>query len=75
MSPKLPVLKPKEIIRALEKLGYRQHRQTGSHLIMVKDGSSVQPVIPVHSRDLKKGTLRSIIRQVGYTVEEFSKFL
>ncbi|MBI2426685.1 MAG: type II toxin-antitoxin system HicA family toxin [Candidatus Kerfeldbacteria bacterium] len=72
--PVLPSLKPREVVRAFERMGYRQYRQRGSHLIMVKDGSSHQPVIPIHARDIKKGTLRAIIRQAGLTVEEFLEF-
>lgn len=75
MSQRLPVLKPKEVVRVLEKLGYHQHRQTGSHLIMIKDNSSIQPIVPIHNRDLKKGTLRAIIREAGCTVEEFCNYL
>ncbi len=71
----LPSLKPKEIIKILEKLGYKKHRQKGSHLIMVKDGSSHQPVIPMHNKDLKRGTLQSIIKQLGLTTEEFIRLL
>lgn len=72
--PDLPILKPKEVVTILEKMGYQQHRQKGSHLIMVKEGSSHQPVIPMHAKDLKKETLRSIIRQCGITVDEFLEF-
>jgi len=71
----LPVLKPEQIIKALEKLGFKRHRQKGSHLIMVKEKMQCQPVIPMHNKDMKKGTLRAIIRQVGLTVEEFLKLL
>ncbi len=42
---------------------------------MVKDGSSIQPIVPIHNRDLKKGTLRAIIRETGCTVEEFCSYL
>jgi predicted RNA binding protein YcfA (HicA-like mRNA interferase family) len=31
--------------------------------------------IPMHARDLKKGTLRSILREAGLTVEEFLSLL
>ena len=70
-----PVVKATELVRALNRLGYRTHRQKGSHLIMIKDDSSHQPVIPLHSGDIKTGTLRAIIRQLGLTVEEFKKLL
>lgn len=72
----LPVLKPKEVVAALEKLGFRKHRQKGSHLIMVRDGDAIhQPVVPLHSKDLSKGILRAIIRQLDLTVDEFVKYL
>lgn len=72
----LPVLKPKEVVAALEKLGFRKHHQKGSHLIMVRDGDTIhQPVVPLHHKDLAKGTLRAIIRQLDLTVDEFIKYL
>lgn len=72
----LPILKPKEVVAALEKLGFRKYRQKGSHLIMIRDGDTIhQPVIPLHHKDLAKGTLRSIIRQLDITVDEFVKYL
>jgi len=71
----LPVLKPEQIIKALEKLGFKRHRQKVSHLSMGKEKMQCQPVIPMHNKDMKKGTLRAIIRQVGLTVEEFLKLL
>lgn len=69
--PKLPTLKPKEIVRILEKAGFLFVRQKGSHRIYVKDNIGV--TIPFHSRDLKRGTLKQIIKQARLTVEEFMK--
>jgi predicted RNA binding protein YcfA (HicA-like mRNA interferase family) len=72
----LPVLKPKEVVVALEKLGFRKHHQRGSHLIMARDGDTIhQPVVPLHNKDLAKGTLRAIIRQLDLTVDEFLEYL
>lgn len=72
MGEKLPVLKPKDVLKILERLGFYKFRQKGSHLIMVKDDNRVyQPVIPIHCKKLKKGTLLSIIRQSGLTKTEF----
>lgn len=70
---KLPVLKPKEIAKPLEKAGFSFIRQKGSHRIYVKGNIGV--VIPWHNKDLKKGTLRHIIKQAGLTTEEFLKLL
>lgn len=69
--PPLPSIPPREVIRALEKVGFKQLRQRGSHVVMYKEGFPGQPVVALHNKDVKKGTLRSIIRQAGLTVEEF----
>lgn len=65
-------MKPREVIKILEHLGFYKFRQKGSHIIMIKDNNKYyQPVIPIHNKDLKKGTLLSIIRQSGLTKVEF----
>jgi predicted RNA binding protein YcfA (HicA-like mRNA interferase family) len=73
MSPKLPSLKSREVIKVLEKLGFVFVRQKGSHRIYVK--GSIGITIPYHTKDLKKGTLKAIIKQTGLSVEEFLKLL
>ena len=73
MAGKLPVLKPKQAIKALERGGFYVHHTTGSHYILKKDNLRV--TVPYHNKDLKPGTLRSIIEQAGLTVEEFSELL
>lgn len=47
-----------------------RHHQTGSHLVLRKD-SALRVTVPMHTGDLKRGTLRSIIRQSGLTLEQF----
>jgi predicted RNA binding protein YcfA (HicA-like mRNA interferase family) len=74
--PPLPILKPNDVIRVFEKLGYSKHRQAGSHLIMTHPEHRFhQPVIPIHNKELKRGTLKSIIRQSGMTTQEFLDLL
>jgi len=73
MSKKLPVIKPKLVIRALERNGFVVHHTTGSHYILKKEKLRVS--IPYHNKDLKPGTLNSIIAQAGMTVEEFLDLL
>jgi predicted RNA binding protein YcfA (HicA-like mRNA interferase family) len=46
-------------------------RQRGSHMILVKDGHMATLSVPDH-REVAKGTLRSLIRASGFTVEEFA---
>jgi predicted RNA binding protein YcfA (HicA-like mRNA interferase family) len=49
MSPKLPSLKPREVIKVLEKLGFVFVRQKGSHLIYVKGNIGI--TIPYHNKE------------------------
>jgi predicted RNA binding protein YcfA (HicA-like mRNA interferase family) len=72
MSPQLPSLKPKEVIRILLAIGFVFHRQKGSHRIYVKEDLMV--VVPQHNRDMKKGTLSNIIKGTNLTVEEFLSY-
>lgn len=64
-----------ECIKALEKAGFRQRRQKGSHLILVRDDPFAMTVVPVHKKKLRAGTLRDIISPAGMTVEEFVALL
>ena len=73
MAGKLPVLKPKKVIKALERGGFEVHRVTGSHYIMKK--GKLRATVPYHNKDLKPGTLKSIIEEAGFTVGEFLDLL
>lgn len=66
--PKLPLLSGAEVIRALDRLGFEQVRQRGSHVVMRR--ASVGCVVPLH-KELKIGTLAGIIRQAQLSQEEF----
>lgn len=57
--------------------GFVVDRIAGSHHVMTFPGDPTRTVtVPVKAgRDLKPGTLRSIIRQAGLTVEEFNRLL
>ena len=66
--PKLPVLSGRNVVKALEQLGFEQMRQKGSHVIMQRGG--IGCVVPLH-REIKTGTLAGIIRQAGLTQDEF----
>ena len=67
---KLPRVKPKMVIRALVRNGFSIHHTTGSHYFLKKNKLRVS--IPFHNKDLKPGTLSSIIAQAGLTIKEFS---
>jgi predicted RNA binding protein YcfA (HicA-like mRNA interferase family) len=73
---RLPTLSGKEAIRALGKVGFQLIRQAGSHIVLQKaiPGSTITVVVPNHP-ELAKGTLRSIIRKSGLSVDEFIELL
>jgi predicted RNA binding protein YcfA (HicA-like mRNA interferase family) len=70
--PKLPHVSGAATIRALERLGFRQVRQSGSHVVLRRENKGC--VVPLH-RELKVGTLAGILRQADVDPEEFSSAL
>jgi predicted RNA binding protein YcfA (HicA-like mRNA interferase family) len=74
--PKLPRISSREAIRSLERLGFEEVRQTGSHVVMKKEteDGKIGCVVPVH-QELKVGTLSGILKQAQVTVEEFIEHL
>lgn len=73
---KLPAVRARDVVRALESIGYSKWRQTGSHLTMYRESDRRALTVPVHSgKDLPRGTLRTIIRSAGMSVEAFKQLL
>jgi len=56
MTPKLPAIKPRQIIRFLEPNGFVLDHTSGSHYIYYHSASRRRAVVPQHNRDLSKGT-------------------
>ena len=71
---KLPVVSGRELIRALEKLGFAFDRQKGSHMIVYRSEPPTTLSIPDH-RQLDRGTLRTILRQADISPEQLSRLL
>lgn len=63
--------KSKEVVKILRKLGFIEKRQTGSHLIFYSPTRKSIIPVPIHNKDLKRGLLRSIIKQAGSSEAEF----
>jgi len=61
-------------LRAFQRAGWIKDRQHGSHVILIKPGRMASLSVPQH-RDLAPGTLRSLIRAAGMTVEEFAALI
>jgi predicted RNA binding protein YcfA (HicA-like mRNA interferase family) len=72
----LPVVRSREVVSALQRAGFLVHHQTGSHLVLKHLGPPPRRVtVPMHARDLKQGTLRSILREAQLSVDEFIALL
>jgi predicted RNA binding protein YcfA (HicA-like mRNA interferase family) len=74
---KLPAVDGRRVVRALTRAGFTTDRIVGSHHVMIFPGHPARTVtVPVHSsRDFKPSTLRSIIKQAGFSLEEFKALL
>jgi len=68
--PPVPLLRPREVVRAFERLGWSAARHHGSHTVMTKEGHIATLSVPDHPQ-VARGTLRSLISKAGLTVEEF----
>ena len=62
MSPRLPVLTSRDVIKVAKKLGFQFDRQSGSHAVYIHPG-----------KDIKPKTLKGIIDDMGVTIDELLK--
>ncbi len=72
---RIPIIKSREVVRIVKQCGFALDRQKGSHAIYLREKDHRRVVIPMHNKDLKPGTLRGIITDLGITVEEFIRRL
>ena len=72
---RLPVCKAREVLAALRKVGFVVDHHTGSHAILYKPGHPNPVTVPIHTGDMKPGTLRRLIKDAGLTVDDISKLL
>lgn len=68
MPSKYPILTSQEVVRKLEKMGFKIISQRGSHKKLRKENHVV--IVPMHP-EIAKGTLRSILLQAGIELEDF----
>jgi predicted RNA binding protein YcfA (HicA-like mRNA interferase family) len=76
MNPQLPVVSGRQVIKVLERVGYRVVRQRGSHIRLrdESDASHLPVTVPDH-RTVKPGLLRQILRDADLTVDELKELL
>lgn len=72
---KLPVLSGNDVIKALKKISYDVDHQKGSHIILRQNFSPYRRLTVPQHKEVAKGTLRTIIREAGLTIDEFIKLL
>jgi predicted RNA binding protein YcfA (HicA-like mRNA interferase family) len=76
MSRQLPALKPKDVIRALERAGFVVRRIRGSHHQLTHPNNPVlRTTVPHGTKDIKRGLLRAILKDCEITPDEFLDFL
>lgn len=73
--PKLPVLTPQNLVKALEKAGFELLRVRGSHYYFYNRQTDRIAVVPFHSRDIRKGTLHAILKDADIDIEELQGLL
>ncbi len=73
MSPALPPVSGRQVVRALESAGFEHTSTKGSHAKLRHVNGRVV-IVPLH-RSLARGTLGSIMRQAGLTAAEFVELL
>jgi predicted RNA binding protein YcfA (HicA-like mRNA interferase family) len=73
--PKLPVLSPEKLAKALEKRGFVLDRVRGSHHAYFHPDLDITVTIPFHKKEVGKGLLIEIMNQAGITREELLDLL
>ena len=66
----VPLLSGREVMKVFASFGWQVARQSGSHIILVKEDYPATLSVPNH-KQVARGTLRSLIRDAGLTVGEF----
>lgn len=72
---RLPILKPRDVLAALQRAGFDIVRERGSHYQLFDPGKKRRVTVPHHNQDLTKATLGSILNQADLSIEDFLKFL
>lgn len=76
MSPRLPRVTAAELLRALERDGWRETRRRGSHVMMAHPTKPGLAVVPLHAgRIVAVGTLRTILDAAGLSADDLRRLL
>jgi predicted RNA binding protein YcfA (HicA-like mRNA interferase family) len=64
--------KAHEVLAKLQRAGFEIRRQSGSHVVL-RHPDGRQTYVPIHTKDVPEGTLRSILKQAGLTIEQLKE--
>lgn len=67
-------LSGRDLIKALQRIGFVVQRQRGSHIVLRRDSPFARVTVPDH-KSLRLGTLRTILREADLTVEQLMELL
>jgi len=72
---RLPTLSARKIIQALERAGFVDDGQKGSHYFLRHPVKRVTTAVPIHGKDVKRSLMKLILKQAAMTEDEFRRFL
>jgi predicted RNA binding protein YcfA (HicA-like mRNA interferase family) len=76
VSPRLPVVEARDLVRVARKLGFELDRQKGSHAVFRRTTDNARIVIPLHAgRSIRPKTLIGILEDMEITVDQLRDLL
>lgn len=72
---RLPTVTARELVGALERAGFQQKHQRGSHLHLFQPVSQKWTTVPMHTGDVKRPLLKAILKQAGLSEDQFRELL
>ena len=73
MTPRLPTLKPCDVIGILQRAGFEIDHQTGSHVVLHRPTDNCRVVAPQHNRDPGRGLTLQILKTAGLTRDDVGR--
>ena len=64
----------RQVVKALRRTGFVVDHQRGSHIFLHSLEKNTSVVVPLH-KELKKGTLNSILKKAGLTLDQLKKLV
>ncbi|MBU4331846.1 type II toxin-antitoxin system HicA family toxin [Patescibacteria group bacterium] len=73
---KLPILKDRDLLKVLKRLGFFEHRQRGTSHLVLKHSDNRRVIIAVHQgKDIPRGTLKAILEDAEISVDKLIELL